>query len=75
MLELTVTLLFAAPLTAAAVIALGMLSGGLQHESSECFAGRLSTTAALTSLAAAVGLLLFSLVKPDTLPPALPLFK
>jgi len=55
------------------LIALGMLSGRFQHESSERIAGSLSTSAALISLFLVAGLLIFSLFKPGQLPSALPL--
>ena len=73
MLELIASLAFATPLAAALVIALGILTGRLQHESTEHIAGWLSTSAALVSLFSVVGLLIFSLLKPGQIPSALPL--
>ena len=73
MLELIASLAFATPLAAALVIALGIITGRLQHESTEHIAGWLSTSAALVSLFSVVGLLIFSLLKPGQLPSALPL--
>ena len=73
MLELIASLVFVAPLAAAMLIALGILFGRLQHESSERIAGKLSTSAALISLVSAAGLLIFSLLRPGRLPVALPL--
>ena len=73
MLELIASLAFATPLAAALVIALGILTGRLQHESTEHIAGWLSTSAALVSLFSVVGLLIFSLLKPGQVPSALPL--
>jgi NADH:ubiquinone oxidoreductase subunit 5 (subunit L)/multisubunit Na+/H+ antiporter MnhA subunit len=72
-LELIASLAFATPLAAALVIALGILTGRLQHESTEHIAGWLSTSAALVSLFSVVGLLIFSLLKPSQIPSALPL--
>jgi len=72
-LEFIASLAFATPLAAALVIALGMLTGRLQHESTEHIAGWLSTSAALISLLSIVGLLIFSVLKPGQLPAALPL--
>lgn len=74
MLELIATLLFLAPLTAAAVVTLGMLTGRLDDESGEHATASLSTGAAFISLLAAFGLLLYTLFMPNQLPAALPLF-
>ena len=74
MLELVTMLLFAAPLAAAVIIAIGVLTGRLNSEASEQFAGKLSTTAALISLFVAAGLLLYSLLEPGHIPQTLPLF-
>jgi len=72
-LEFIASLIFVAPLAAAILIALGILTGRLQHESSERIAGKLSTSAALISLVSAAGLLIFSLLRPGQLPTTLPL--
>jgi NADH:ubiquinone oxidoreductase subunit 5 (subunit L)/multisubunit Na+/H+ antiporter MnhA subunit len=72
-LELIASLIFVAPLSAAILIAFGILSGRFQHESSERIAGKLSTSTSLISLLSAAGLLIFSLLKPGQLPAALPL--
>jgi len=74
-LECIAALIVAAPLAAALLIALGILSGRLQHESYERLAGRLSTSAALISLLSVVGLLIYSLLKPGQLPLTLPLLE
>jgi len=72
-LEFIASLIFVAPLAATILIALGILSGRLQHESYERIAGKLSTSTALISLLSAAGLLIFSLLRPGQLPAALPL--
>ncbi len=73
MLEFIASLIFAAPLAATMIIALGMLSSHFQHETSERLVGRLSTLAVLISLFSVIGLLIFSLLKPDQLPASLEL--
>ena len=73
MLEFIASLIFVAPLAAAILIALGILSGRFQHESTERIAGKLSTSTALISLVSAAGLLIFSLLRPGQLPITLPL--
>lgn len=73
MLELFASFIVVAPLTAAAVIGLGILSGYFQDESCERIVGRLSTSAALISLLSVACLLIFSLIKPGQLPATLTL--
>ncbi len=67
MLEFFASLVFVAPLAAAMVIGLGILSNRFQDEYSERFVGKLSTMAVLVSLFSVVGLLIFSLLKPAQL--------
>jgi NADH:ubiquinone oxidoreductase subunit 5 (subunit L)/multisubunit Na+/H+ antiporter MnhA subunit len=74
-LELIASLVFAAPLLVAMVIAFGILFNHFQDESSERFVGKLSTLAVLLSLFTALGLLIYSLFKPGQLPDSLPLFE
>jgi len=74
-LELIASLILIAPLAAATVIGLGILFNIFQHESLERFVGKLSTSATLLSLLCAVGLLIFSFIKPGELPTSLPLLE
>ncbi len=73
-LEFIASLVFVAPLAAALIIGLGILSGSFQDESSEPVVGKLSSYAALISLLSITGLLIFSLSKPGLLPSSLTLF-
>jgi len=74
MTYLAAALIFIAPLAAAAVIALGILSASFVDESCERLVGRLSTSAVLISLLSVACLLIFSLIKPGQLPDSLTLF-
>lgn len=67
------SIIFVAPLAAAMVIALGILTRSFQDESSEAIVGKLSSSAVLISLLSIVGLLIFSLFKPGELPDSLTL--
>ena len=73
LLEFFASLVLLAPLAAAAVIGLGMLSGYLQDESCERLAGKVSTSAVLISLLSVIGLLIFSLTSPGQFPASLTL--
>jgi NADH:ubiquinone oxidoreductase subunit 5 (subunit L)/multisubunit Na+/H+ antiporter MnhA subunit len=68
-------MIFVAPLLAAMVIGFGMLFDFFNDESSERLVGRLSTSAVLISLFCALGLLVFSFIKPAQLPATLPLLE
>jgi len=73
MLEFISSIIFVAPLAAAMIIALGILTHSFQDEASEAIVGKLSSSAALISLLSIVGLLIFSVLKPGELPASLTL--
>ena len=74
MFELIASLVFVAPLSAAMIIAFGILFDYFQDETSERFVGKLSVSAALVSLLSVTGLLVYSLLKPEEMPASLNLF-
>ena len=73
MLEFIASLIFVAPLTVVMIIGSGILFNHFQDESSEPLVAKLSTLAILVSLLSVIGLLVFSLLKPDQLPASLTL--
>ena len=72
-LEFFASIILLAPLAAAVVTGIGILSGHFQDESSERIVGRLSTLAVLVSLLSVAGLLAVSLLNPGQLPDSLTL--
>ena len=72
-LKFIASIIFVAPLAAAMVIALGILTRFFHDESCEAIVGKLSSSAVLISLLSIIGLLIFSLLKAGQLPVSLTL--